>query len=181
MASKGAYAEGTDGSDFSFRQRVDPVYQQSSYFKARLSLVSKAHTVLLVVAAAAAATFSTGTFPFHPALLLSLLLPLLSERGMKTNSSIILTAYSIFSALTAAYVLIVGVGRQLDQASEEGLTLYHISFLLLHLATVSGFLGGSYYARRLINLWSEAAFQRELREGRRAGAASGSGRGRKGE
>lgn len=169
MASKGAHAEGTDGSDYTFRQSVEAVYQQTPYFKSRLSLVSRVHTLMVVVVATTAVVFSKDPFPFHPALLLSLLLPLLALRGMKSNSVAVLTIYSVLSALVSAYLLIIGVGRHLDLASLQGYTPYHISFILLNFVTVLSFLTGSFYARRLINLWREAAFQRELRSIRRGG------------
>eukprot|EP00047_Mylnosiga_fluctuans_P023699 m.144129 g.144129 ORF g.144129 m.144129 type:complete len:237 (+) comp9669_c0_seq1:2565-3275(+) len=165
MAAKGKseYAEGTDGSDHTFRQRVDPVYQKTIQAKNALSTLAKAQAGGLFVVFALGSLFLETFMPFNPALLLALALPVLAEKGMKSNNVGILTAYSVGAALASAYVVIAGIGRRLDLISVKGFSITGSIFILLSVILAVIYLLGSYYARQLIGIWRDAQFQRELR------------------
>jgi hypothetical protein len=163
MASRGVYEKGTDGSDHLFRQRVDNVYLEGSYYKKKLVLVGFAHTAALVLSMAITFLLGPKVFPFHQGLLLALLLPVISHKALKTNHVAIMTVYSFACGFVAAYLTWLGIGRCLDTINAEGLTVYDSISVLANSILVTFLLTGSYYSRKLIDMWRMAAFNRELR------------------
>lgn len=163
MASKGAYEKGTDGSDHAFRQRVDTAYVKGSQYKSKLMLFAVVHTLAVLLLLAFTVAVSTAHYPLHPFVFLALVLPVAAQKGIKTNNTALLTVYSGAGGVTAAYLAWFGIGRCLDYVNAMGLQLPQGLFLLLNATAIVALLIGSYYARKLIGLWREAAFAREMK------------------
>jgi hypothetical protein len=171
MASRGEYVPGTDGSDHSFRQRVDPFYQNVTYFKAKVATFGKIHTLGLIGLFAYVSFLERGS-PFHLGLLLTLLLPLISDKAAKSNSAGLMLVYNVMAGLTAAYIILVGVGRQLDLVTSLEHSIFEIIVIALSIIVASLFLLGGYYSRRLITVWRDREFELELKRSRAGGASS---------
>eukprot|EP00053_Salpingoeca_punica_P015513 m.143316 g.143316 ORF g.143316 m.143316 type:complete len:174 (+) comp16737_c2_seq1:191-712(+) len=155
MASKGAYVAGTDGGDYSHRERVAPHYKDVSAYKVKTHALAP-YQLAFHLAAAAAFVYmyvTTGMFVYHRPFLATAATPLLL-RYMDSNR-VALLAYSGLCGLIAAYLIWLGIGRTLDlMALMEGRMHEAVIFLVLNTAGAVVHLLAMYYTRRILYLYS---------------------------
>ena len=163
MASKGAYVDGTDGSDHVHRQQVHRNYGQIIEHKKQLYKLEKIQLVYWAVAGAlctyAETQFGFATFSPYTLLFLALL-PLLLRKDKANNNQLAMAGYSVLSGFIAAYALWIGIGRSLDFLTySSNFTSFCLVNIAVHIGGVLAHLVAVYHTRKLIDCYKSVADQ----------------------
>lgn len=166
MASKGLYAEGTDGSDHSHRERVADFYKEAADTKkafwqnAKMVSIAMALCGMLTTARDFLGLSDVAALPIY--FYLSAPTIMAAKSAMAKSNTSTMTVFSIISAAQAVCVLIIlGLEAQVfltDEKSSHSAILIgscvSIIFLLI------GLLMNVKLSRALIKIWNDAKLKR---------------------